>query len=31
VWAIAFTADGRSFATGSGDGVIKVWDPVKGK
>jgi RNA polymerase sigma factor (sigma-70 family) len=26
VWAIAFRADGRCFATGSGDGVIKLWD-----
>jgi WD40 repeat protein len=31
VCAIAFSADGRSFATASGDGVIKVWDAVKGK
>jgi RNA polymerase sigma factor (sigma-70 family) len=31
VWAIAFSPDGRSFATGSGDGVIKVWDAVERK
>jgi WD40 repeat protein len=31
IWAIAFTPDGRSFATGSGHGTIKVWDAVKGK
>jgi WD40 repeat protein len=31
VWAIAFGSDGRSFATGSGDGVIKVWDAVQKK
>jgi hypothetical protein len=31
VVAIAFRADGRSFATGSGDGIIKVWDAAKGR
>jgi RNA polymerase sigma factor (sigma-70 family) len=31
VCAIAFSADGRSFATASGDGLIKVWDAVKRK
>jgi RNA polymerase sigma factor (sigma-70 family) len=29
VWAIAFSPDGSSFATGSGNGLIKVWDAVK--
>jgi RNA polymerase sigma factor (sigma-70 family) len=31
VWAIVFSADSRSFVTGSGDGVIKVWDAVNRK
>jgi RNA polymerase sigma factor (sigma-70 family) len=31
VVAIAFRADGRSFATASGDGIIKVWDAATGK
>jgi RNA polymerase sigma factor (sigma-70 family) len=30
VCAIAISPDGRSFATASGDNVIKVWDAVKG-
>jgi hypothetical protein len=31
VVAIAFSPDGRSFATANFEGVLKVWDAVKGK
>jgi WD40 repeat protein len=29
--AIAFASDGKSLAAGSGDGMIRIWDPITGR
>ncbi|UPL03416.1 hypothetical protein LCI18_014350 [Fusarium solani-melongenae] len=31
VWSVAFTADGRRLASGSGDNTIKIWDADNGQ
>jgi hypothetical protein len=31
VWAVTFSADGRSLATGSSDGFVRLWDVDRGE
>jgi WD40 repeat protein len=31
VWAVAFSGDGKTLATGSSDGTVKLWDARSGK
>jgi eukaryotic-like serine/threonine-protein kinase len=30
IWAVEFAPDGRTFATGSGDGAVRLWDTATG-
>ncbi len=31
VWSVAFAADGRTLASGSDDGTVKLWEPATGR
>jgi WD40 repeat protein len=30
VWAVAYSPDGKSIASGNDDGTVKLWDPATG-